>query len=651
MAIKIKRSTGNLAPASLAAGQLAYSEGSTNGGTLYYGEIGGTVREIAGRKFVDKLNGIAAGAEVNTVDSVNGQTGAVVLDTTDLSDFNTAVDARITSAKLTTELGYTPEDAADKGQANGYASLDSAGKVPSSQLPSFVDDVVEAANLAAFPGTGETGKIYVAVDTGKTYRWSGTVYVEISASPGSTDSVTEGSTNLYFTNARARAALSASQNISYNSTTGAFTGPDLTGYALTSSLATVATSGSYNDLSNKPTLFSGSYTDLTNKPTLFTDIVQDTTPQLGGDLDVAGNDIVATVNNNIIVAVTGSGAIGLNHGNPDTGAGVVVGNGTNFGAIFSNGATNLTFGADIDNVSGPVLLTLSAGGAIVLEPRSGSTVDLKSASTRLGTGSAAANLTSNGAQNLTINTNSGTSTPVVTLTQNGGITLQATAATNAVAVVNSIFQHTMNSYTATSGTLFNQAHTTADANNFSLVRSRGTTISPSAVQTGDELAEFVVSGHDGQTGPAGFEAAWGFTTTVIDTPSSNVMPVMTEFKINTAANTLTTYHSISAEDGVFRVISLGAVDGETDLAIDAPSGGNVVISGLSYPTTDGTANQVLTTDGAGNLSWATQASGVTTFVALTDTPSTFTGSAGYYVKVNSGATALEFSQDVDDGTF
>lgn len=56
------------------------------------------------------------------------------------------------------------------------------GKVPASQLPSYVDDVLEYANLAAFPVTGETGIIYVAIDTNITYRWSGSAYVEISAS-------------------------------------------------------------------------------------------------------------------------------------------------------------------------------------------------------------------------------------------------------------------------------------------------------------------------------------------------------------------------------------------------------------------------------------------------------------------------------------
>ena len=56
------------------------------------------------------------------------------------------------------------------------------GKVPTSQLPSYVDDVLEYANLAAFPATGESGKIYVALNTNLTYRWSGTAYVEISKS-------------------------------------------------------------------------------------------------------------------------------------------------------------------------------------------------------------------------------------------------------------------------------------------------------------------------------------------------------------------------------------------------------------------------------------------------------------------------------------
>lgn len=53
------------------------------------------------------------------------------------------------------------------------------GKIPSLYLPSYVDDVLEFADLVAFPATGETGKIYLALDTNFTYRWGGSVYVQI----------------------------------------------------------------------------------------------------------------------------------------------------------------------------------------------------------------------------------------------------------------------------------------------------------------------------------------------------------------------------------------------------------------------------------------------------------------------------------------
>ena len=80
------------------------------------------------------------------------------------------------------ELGAEKQALSEKGQINGYASLDSTGKVPAIQLPSYVDDVLEFATLSAFPNPGELGKIYIALDTNKTYRWSGTVYTEISPS-------------------------------------------------------------------------------------------------------------------------------------------------------------------------------------------------------------------------------------------------------------------------------------------------------------------------------------------------------------------------------------------------------------------------------------------------------------------------------------
>ena len=82
----------------------------------------------------------------------------------------------------------TPRIAAsEKGAINGVATLDAAGKVPSSQLPSYVDDVKEFENKAAFPVTGEADKIYVDIATGDIYRWSGTQYIRINASVASAD--------------------------------------------------------------------------------------------------------------------------------------------------------------------------------------------------------------------------------------------------------------------------------------------------------------------------------------------------------------------------------------------------------------------------------------------------------------------------------
>jgi len=86
----------------------------------------------------------------------------------DLSGLNTTVKTSILAAinELVTSLGgkqnslgFTPEDVSKKGAANGYAGLDATGKVPAAQLPSYVDDVLEFANFAAFPVTGETGII------------------------------------------------------------------------------------------------------------------------------------------------------------------------------------------------------------------------------------------------------------------------------------------------------------------------------------------------------------------------------------------------------------------------------------------------------------------------------------------------------------
>ena len=68
-----------------------------------------------------------------------------------------------------------------KGMPGGVAQLDSNGHIPSSQLPSYVDDVLEYESNKDFPSVGESGKIYVSTSTNVTYRWSGSAYVPIGS--------------------------------------------------------------------------------------------------------------------------------------------------------------------------------------------------------------------------------------------------------------------------------------------------------------------------------------------------------------------------------------------------------------------------------------------------------------------------------------
>ena len=88
-----------------------------------------------------------------------------------LQSFATAVGTAVKARILSSE----------KGVPNGVATLDGTGKIPSAQLPSYVDDVVEYANLADFPGTGSSGILYIALDTNKQYRWAGSTYQQITS--------------------------------------------------------------------------------------------------------------------------------------------------------------------------------------------------------------------------------------------------------------------------------------------------------------------------------------------------------------------------------------------------------------------------------------------------------------------------------------
>ena len=78
--------------------------------------------------------------------------------------------SELTFSNVTTALGFTPLNSVLKGAINGLAELNGSGVIPASQLPSFVDDVIEYDSLDLFPAEGTTGKIYVAKNTNLTYR-------------------------------------------------------------------------------------------------------------------------------------------------------------------------------------------------------------------------------------------------------------------------------------------------------------------------------------------------------------------------------------------------------------------------------------------------------------------------------------------------
>ena len=98
-----------------------------------------------------------AGKTVATISEQNGKVGA------------TFQDISILSSQIS-----------DRGTAGCVATLDANGHVPASQLPSYVDDVLEGT-VATFPATGESGKIYVDTATNTSYRWSGTQYTKVAS--------------------------------------------------------------------------------------------------------------------------------------------------------------------------------------------------------------------------------------------------------------------------------------------------------------------------------------------------------------------------------------------------------------------------------------------------------------------------------------
>lgn len=114
--------------------------------------------------------------ELDSKESLANKSTNVALGTSDtLYPTQNAVKSYVDSG-LSTKINST-----EKGAPNGVAPLNSSTKIDAIYLPSYVDDVLEFANLASFPNPGESGKIYIALDTNVVYRWSGSTYVQITS--------------------------------------------------------------------------------------------------------------------------------------------------------------------------------------------------------------------------------------------------------------------------------------------------------------------------------------------------------------------------------------------------------------------------------------------------------------------------------------
>jgi hypothetical protein len=135
--------------------------------------------------FADNTNGDISEAKLREVSTDISQS-FTHLDSFEAHTGNTSNPHGVTKAQVglsdadNTSDRNKPVSDAQQAALDNKADLVS-GKIPSAQLPSYVDDVIEVSDFAHLPsrGSGETGKIYVTLDENKTYRWSGSSWVEV----------------------------------------------------------------------------------------------------------------------------------------------------------------------------------------------------------------------------------------------------------------------------------------------------------------------------------------------------------------------------------------------------------------------------------------------------------------------------------------
>ena len=178
------------ASGSLVSGDVTLAAGSN----MAISQAGNTITLASTDTTYSAGNGLTLSGTTFSLPVTTSGTGNVV---TGITQTANGITVSLASLPTATDLAnYIP--VSQKGIANGVATLDASGQVPATQLPSYVDDVLEGYYKAADGKfykeaaytnllAAETGKIYVSLDTNKTYRWTGTTFVYITS--GAVDSV------------------------------------------------------------------------------------------------------------------------------------------------------------------------------------------------------------------------------------------------------------------------------------------------------------------------------------------------------------------------------------------------------------------------------------------------------------------------------
>lgn len=136
------------------------------------------ITEVLAGNALDSAKQYADQGDANTLQQAKEYTDSEVSQFE--ADYKQADATVLSEAKQYADQNMIPKS--QKGQPGGLAELDETGRVPSSQLPSYVDDVIDVDSYSNLPNPGESGKIYITTDNNKQYRWSGTGYAEISSS-------------------------------------------------------------------------------------------------------------------------------------------------------------------------------------------------------------------------------------------------------------------------------------------------------------------------------------------------------------------------------------------------------------------------------------------------------------------------------------